>query len=334
MLHVETLHSEGVSPFQVVEAGSKTVESFVDSVQGSTATTDDGPEGGDYDYVECPDKDCGERVLVDELDTHTDMHLAEALTADGGDGAEKIEEERSRLSKRFKPGRGHRWKTSVPATAPERASRTRSPSQSERRQRSPERTGWRAIFRRRNSSPPSPSPERTVEGLRHRLGKAELGPYAYEKQMPGWLRKQIEAGAAITTLNRIGGDGKLVRVTTISNETSDLIKVLVPLCQQDPSVEWAYLSHPSVRHVGKMSREGGFCGYRNIQMMLSYIQGTRGTGHHHFPGGTPNILHLQNLIEQAWDLGFNSIGRLETGGIRGTRKYIGTSEVSGFILTS
>ena len=34
------------------------------------------------------------------------------------------------------------------------------------------------------------------------------------------------------------------------------------------------------------------------------------------------------MIERAWDMGFNVNGRIETGGICGTRKYIGTPEVS------
>lgn len=33
------------------------------------------------------------------------------------------------------------------------------------------------------------------------------------------------------------------------------------------------------------------------------------------------------MIEDAWDAGINLEGRIETGGIRGTRKYIGTPEV-------
>ncbi len=33
------------------------------------------------------------------------------------------------------------------------------------------------------------------------------------------------------------------------------------------------------------------------------------------------------MIESAWDKGINDTGRIETGGIRGTRKYIGTPEV-------
>lgn len=41
-----------------------------------------------------------------------------------------------------------------------------------------------------------------------------------------------------------------------------------------------------------------------------------------------SVLELQDMIERAWDMGFNSHGRIATGGIRGTRKHIGTSEVS------
>ena len=42
----------------------------------------------------------------------------------------------------------------------------------------------------------------------------------------------------------------------------------------------------------------------------------------------PTIFDIQEYIETAWDLGFNTQGRIETGGIRGTRKYIGTPDVS------
>jgi hypothetical protein len=41
----------------------------------------------------------------------------------------------------------------------------------------------------------------------------------------------------------------------------------------------------------------------------------------------PTILQLQDIIERAWDMGYNTVGRTETGGIKGTRKYIGTCEV-------
>ena len=146
--------------------------------------------------------------------------------------------------------------------------------------------------------------------------------------MPAWLFKQLERGAKVDIVNQIGPDGKIVRVERVSNETPDILPLLARLCKQDHTLREVFLCHPGVKHVVKMIREGGFCGYRNIQMMVSYIQSAKLPGHAHFPKGIPSILQLQDLIETAWDRGINSSGRIETGGVRGTRKYIGTPEVS------
>lgn len=128
--------------------------------------------------------------------------------------------------------------------------------------------------------------------------------------------------------NQISQDGRIVRVETVANEFQGIIPVLGQLCEQDPSLSKIYLCHPDVSHVVKMAKEGGFCGYRNIQMLISYIRDARSQGYPGFLGKLPSILQLQDLIEDAWDRGFNANGRIETGGIRGTRKYIGTPEVS------
>ena len=146
--------------------------------------------------------------------------------------------------------------------------------------------------------------------------------------MPLWLLKQLERGATVSLVNQIGPTGQIVRVEHVANETVGILPVLAHLCEQDPALSKVFLCHPGVKHVVKMSREGGFCGYRNIQMIISFIQATMVPGSEHFPGRIPSILRLQDLIEEAWDKGINSAGRIETGGIRGTRKYIGTPEVS------
>lgn len=126
-----------------------------------------------------------------------------------------------------------------------------------------------------------------------------------------------------------------------------IIPVLEQLLEQSRSTEFAYLCHPRVQHVTKLKQEGmygadtvfmtylvltafllgGFCGYRNIQMLISHIIGAQAVGSDLFASRYPSILQIQDLIENAWDLGFNSHGRIETGGIKGTRKYIGTPEV-------
>ncbi|KAG7123363.1 Zinc finger-containing ubiquitin peptidase 1 [Verticillium longisporum] len=81
-----------------------------------------------------------------------------------------------------------------------------------------------------------------------------------------------------------------------------------------------------LRTKGEIKTEGGFCGYRNIQMLISYIIATGFEGQEHFQGRLPTIFEIQDFIENAWDRGINVQGRVETGGIRGTRKYIGTAE--------
>jgi hypothetical protein len=63
-------------------------------------------------------------------------------------------------------------------------------------------------------------------------------------------------------------------------------------------------------------------------MLTSYINGVESQGYQCFNGKVPTIFAIQDYIEHAWDIGINSQGRIETGGIRGTRKYIGTPDVS------
>ena len=158
--------------------------------------------------------------------------------------------------------------------------------------------------------------------------RSELGPHAHEKKMPSWLKKMLEKGGSTSKQTQITSDGKFTRRETVENETDNLIPVIARLCEQDKSVQRAFFCSPKVRHICKMRREGGFCGYRNIQMMVSWLKKSHGFGHEHFPNKGPTILELQDMIESAWDMGFNSSGRAETGGIKDTRKFIGTPEVS------
>ena len=128
--------------------------------------------------------------------------------------------------------------------------------------------------------------------------------------MPTRIRMQLERGS---TKNEEGSIG--------------IIEILARLCDQDRSVEAVYLCNPAVRRISKTKKEGNLCGYRNLQMIISYIISAEVQGSEHFPNGLPSVLDLQDLIEEAWDKGVNSQSRVETGGLKGTRKYIGTPEV-------
>ena len=152
--------------------------------------------------------------------------------------------------------------------------------------------------------------------------------------MPPWLVKLLQDGAKVTTANIIGSDGSLRRRETVANETPNLVPILARLSQIDAAILRAFYCDPRVTHVAKLPKEGGFCGYRNIQMQISYILDAQAPGHQQFQSQRlPSILKLQDMIEDAWDRGYNTTARVETGGIRMTRKYIGTAEAQALYLS-
>jgi hypothetical protein len=158
--------------------------------------------------------------------------------------------------------------------------------------------------------------------------KKELGPYAFEQKMPESMLKRIRDGEPTRRSNRIGKDGQILTEHTLENEVPGLIPIITGLCTASAGVlSSIYVCDPSVHHVHKGTTPGHFCGYRNIQMLVSYIRGIKAKGHERFEAGLPGILQIQDMIEEAWDRDPHSVGRQETGGIRNTRKWIGTPEV-------
>lgn len=146
--------------------------------------------------------------------------------------------------------------------------------------------------------------------------------------MPNELHQVLMNGPKITMATHTMPDGSIIRKEQVENETPGIVPILVQLSTLDQSVRKAYYCHPSVIHIGRLPKENSLFGYRTIQVLISYIQGARAQGYREFPGRTPSIFQLQDLIEEAWDKGFNAIGREQTGGIKNTRKYIGTPEVT------
>lgn len=118
----------------------------------------------------------------------------------------------------------------------------------------------------------------------------------------------------------------------LENAPSEILDILGKLLEQDRDVVTAYLCHSGVRYIGKVKvkfRDEGdnFCGYHNIQMLVSHAIVTKAQGLEIFADAIPTIWGIQDLIEEAWDQGFNESGRIQTGGIKGSRKHIGTPEV-------
>jgi zinc finger-containing ubiquitin peptidase 1 len=182
------------------------------------------------------------------------------------------------------------------------------------------------------SLPPRPKQQRRVRPPLEpgRLGRRELGPHAFEEEMPAGVRSRLLNDALPKDRNRIGKDARIYRERVVDNETSGLIEEMSDISAADPDVVATYLCHPSVKHVEKINCDGNFCGYWNIQMLLTYIHHRDAQLNRMAPRHTPTVLAIQDVIEKAWDNGICSYGRIETGGVRNTRKWIGTHEALAF----
>lgn len=145
--------------------------------------------------------------------------------------------------------------------------------------------------------------------------------------MPQKLYDELMQGAPVQQVNRTTNNGLLIREVVVENRTSGIVPVLARLSELSPTVEQAYFCHPSVKHVSNRPGHNGFCGYLNIQMQISYLQGAKARGHRKFGPRIPGIVKLQGMIERAWAKGIYMNARTETGGVRERRVWIGALEV-------
>ena len=363
-LHVEEHHTDD-SPFTVNGATADPPRNAATTTNGSSNEIETSEENP---WVKCTRQGCGEYVLISDIDYHLELHEATAASQEedqkssgrqtpassnddlpmgsrqsstSSNGHSRREERRTRpSSNEYVPREGHQTALSSyvyrdtvvkdPPPSPQKQQRSR-PTSSNYSQRG---RGILEYFSgtSQHGPPPKPPPRRQVrEPLKPgRLGIRELGPHAFEKTMPASVRHRLLHDAEPCQVQRISRDGRLYRETIIENETGGLIPVLAELCTLFKSTVVTYFCHPSVRHVEKIRCDGNFCGYWNIQMLLSYIHEQDARRNNSRPRPLPNVLQIQNSIEEAWDAGICSYGRIETDGVRGTRKWIGTHEALAF----
>lgn len=120
----------------------------------------------------------------------------------------------------------------------------------------------------------------------------------------------------------------------------DRARLLLDVSKTQEITKQAYLADPSVVLCrGDQTDRGWGCGYRNIQMMLSYVirgSGTQQDGLKNAgsqadmepkPSLIPTIRELQEQIEFAWSNGFDPAGASQLNrNVIGTKKWIGTTE--------
>ncbi|KAE8444400.1 hypothetical protein EG329_000600 [Mollisiaceae sp. DMI_Dod_QoI] len=328
MLHMETVHPEnGESPFVAKDDASIAALVSLEDEQ-------------DDQYVRCPVEGCGESLLLTELDNHVEMHEEEQNHSPGDSDQSSHSAKRLKLEPQIEAS--FDTKLSHALRNLDDDDKTSSTEKSSHDLQAAAKNTWKSILKMPEaSSKDTSNTTPQANSSKKRLGKSELGPHAHEKQMPAWLVELLKGDGAMRTTNQLERGGRMRRVRYCPNQTAGIVDVLEQCLDQDESTAYAYICDPAVKHVSKLKKEGkavpisnrallikkgGFCGYRNIQVMCSYIIGVKSQGHEIFDGKIPTIFNIQDYIESAWDLGINSQGRIETGGIRGTRKYIGTPD--------
>nr|POE56777.1 zinc finger with ufm1-specific peptidase domain protein [Quercus suber] len=317
-LHVDKYHGETSSISSEASSSSSSASSS-DLARSSTSSADS-PVPGDL-WTKCTWPGCGQYILLSGIHHHLERHETwqAGYEADG-----EPSHRRSHSSCRTPSSPTKTQKRSRPSpTDPRSISLLRYFSGVSTHGRASSSSSSPLHSSRSSRVPPR------VKNLRQpqrpgRLGKRELGPFAFEQTMPDRVRRHLLNDARPQTVNRIRSDGRLERHTTIPNETPGLIPVLADLCARESDTIATYLCDPSTRHIRKIQCDGNFCGYWNIQVLLTYLR-------RHHPGlrglsELPNVLQIQDAIEQAWGNDICVYGQVETGGIRGSRKWIGTHE--------
>ncbi|KAI0459755.1 peptidase family C78-domain-containing protein [Xylaria acuta] len=308
LLHMEEYHPEGTSPF--------VADPYLDVPGGrddTPATEEDANSDEDAELlVDCPVDGCLEQISLAELEDHINFHEMEENEESAAAGdvaaaaavvAPSADDEREYRSPYSRPEDFAR------STREHEREKARSPTNHDSTV-----DAWKKIFNRRQARKTKDSESRPADGKapRKRLGRSELGKHAYENRMPDSLVALLKKGKYTSA--------------------EGIVPVLARLLEQSSSTEHAFLCDPAVQHISKLRGEGGFCGYRNIQMLSSYIVGARAEGTEQLSNRIPSIFRIQEYIENAWDMGINASGRIETGGIRGTRKYIGTPEAQAMFV--
>ncbi|CAJ2507471.1 Uu.00g086570.m01.CDS01 [Anthostomella pinea] len=334
LLHMETEHEEGDSPFvaggdENSPAPSKIAGKEADAILADGGDPDMSSEG-EGQFAVCPIDACEEIITLAELDEHIEFHAAEepdpeaastsawrerhshgGATARDSEAASNGYRSPYVNSGNVAAGSGYERADDEPRSGANGGNGSASQAKSIESwkqilhmpgSRKAARTRKDGAYEADGESPP-----------RKRLGKSELGKYAHENKMPDWLVSMLRKGRYVSA--------------------EGVISVLEQLLEQNSTTQYAYLCHPTVQHISKLRREGGFCGYRNIQMLSSYVVGASAPGAEVFRGKIPSIFRIQDYIENAWDMGICAQGRVETGGVKGTRKYIGTPEAQAMFLS-
>ncbi|KAF9099774.1 hypothetical protein BGX27_000532 [Mortierella sp. AM989] len=280
--------------------------------------------------IECDAPGCDLRVNINEMAEHMDRHFAEQIQNQGS--------ARNFNAKVTLPDINNFQSTSSQKRSyPDKQSRSASPELSSRYD------AEEAEFDFTTQDDDSPYKKARSDSLEK--SKLQEDPASSTKStgqttMDRFIKKTLGTGISKLTKFTFAPDAS----SSDTVGTPGLItkaKMLLNISKAQGITKQAYLADPSVVFIqGDKSDRGWGCGYRNLQMMLSYVVNHTSTHEdkeyrknrtaeaRSLSNPIPTIAELQQQLDFAWKNGFDPQGAKQLKGeIIGTKKWIGTTDV-------
>ncbi|XP_049876021.1 zinc finger-containing ubiquitin peptidase 1-like [Pectinophora gossypiella] len=181
--------------------------------------------------------------------------------------------------------------------------------------------------------------EHEFQLLRAQYGMEEDDVEGYTNRATNSLKRAVYSGALSVAgyyersvgLRRASASGR----DTGCSRTCGILERISQLNAQNPSIVKTYLCSAVDHYASTYGDRGWGCGYRNMQMVVSSLM--KHPPYMNLLGSVveksgdccaPSIPRLQLLVEQAWQLGFDTQGSEQLGcKLHNTRKWIGACEV-------
>ncbi|BFZ09919.1 hypothetical protein BsWGS_12958 [Bradybaena similaris] len=159
---------------------------------------------------------------------------------------------------------------------------------------------------------------------------------SYKQQFEQNLEKAVVSGKMTITdyhaQKALMAETELLGVDNGTTRTQGLIEKMDYLYRNHAwAGQVAYLCSPVDHFSASFGDRGWGCGYRNFQMMLSCLSRNPDYARRIFTGDNisiPSIPKIQQMIEHAWNKGFDPPGCRQLGGhLINTSKWIGATEI-------
>ncbi|KAG0042085.1 hypothetical protein BGZ83_000917 [Gryganskiella cystojenkinii] len=270
--------------------------------------------------VQCEADGCREMIAIEDMAEHMDRHLAEQLQGQADASLHtQFETKRSWDDEAYDVSTNKKLKnlSAEPFHAKE-SPLPQQPQQPQKRTGQTTMDGFMSKLLGKRVSPPSPA---TNSSRPPPPSSSSAGPSSSQAGSSNSPQLTFLEDP-LTKRKNIGISGMIEKV-----------RILLDWSKRQGFTDRAYLADTSVLFCQSDKSDRGWgCGYRNIQMMLSYVaaqqhQHPSPSSNHNDHLELPSIIDLQQQIEYAWSHGFDPAGARQLANkVLETNKWIGTTE--------